>query len=214
MADRVLLQMGLNELYVKEIYFQFDPKVLKAPKDCYLDGYWQSEKYFEETRKELQEDLLLKEPLEGKNKELAARMSSEDSVSIHVRKGDYLSIPANQALFQTLDSSYYLEALEKICKDVPSPRLYVFSDDPYWFRSEVKTDLPVEYIYGNSGKNSYLDMQLMSLCKHNIIANSSFSWWGAWLNRNGDKKVIAPEKWFRNNVKDSSDLVPKSWIRI
>jgi glycosyl transferase family 11 len=216
LRDLVLLHLPfrINNLYVREPYFNFFKKALKAPKDAYLDGYWQSEKYFDNISECLLQDFSLKTALEGENKRLAEKIEKENSVSIHVRRGDYVSMTVNTALFEVCDAEYYLKAIDEMKKLEKQPVLYIFSDEPEWFKQNINTDLQVEYVTHNTGEQSYIDMHLMSLCKHNIIANSSFSWWGAWLNRNPDKKVIAPKKWFKNNLKDARDLIPAQWITL
>ena len=203
-----------NKLYIREPYFHFFKKALIAPKDSYLDGYWQSEKYFSRVRSELINDFTLKSKLSEESKLLSQNIGKQNSVSIHVRKGDYLSIAANKNLYEDCGPAYYKKSMEKIAGLVNDPVFYLFSDDPEWFKKNVSTTFKVEYVTHNRGKDSYQDIYLMSLCKHNIIANSSFSWWGAWLNTYKDKIVIAPKKWFKNDSKDSSDLIPETWIRL
>lgn len=208
------LPLKLDKLYVREPFFSFYKKALDAPQDCYLDGYWQSENYFKDIKKELLSDFSLVSEVSDKTKQLAEKIKLEQAVSIHVRRGDYVSIPENQQLFATCDETYYLAAMKKITVANPSCIFYVFSDEPEWFKTNVHSEYSVRYVTHNSGNNSFQDLYLMSLCKHNIIANSSFSWWGAWLNQNPEKIVIAPKNWFKNNSKETRDLIPKSWIQL
>ena len=111
---------------------------------------------------------------------------------------------------------FYKKSIEYISNNVSNPFIFIFSDDIKWARKNLKLDYPCEYISGNNGNKNYVDMQLMSLCKHNIIANSSFSWWGAWLNLNPNKIVIAPKQWYSDKVRNAqtSDLISNTWIRI
>lgn len=208
------LPFKLNDLYVREPFFKFYKKALCAPKDSYLDGYWQSESYFINIKKELLNDFTVVSELSVETKQLAEKISSENAVSIHVRRGDYISIPENQHLYSICESKYYLEAMKTISDMHKDVIFYVFSEEPEWFKTNVRSNHNVHFVTHNSGKNSYQDLYLMSLCKHNIIANSSFSWWGAWLNKNSEKIVIAPKEWFKNNIKDTRDLIPKSWIQL
>lgn len=203
-----------SRLYIREPYFRFFKNALDAPKDSYLEGYWQSEKYFVSVRTELLKDFTLKSGLSEESKSIAQKINMQQSVSIHVRKGDYLSISENKNLYADCGSVYYISAMKNISESIKDPVFYLFSDEPEWFRKNVPTSFQVEYVTHNKGKDSYQDLVLMSFCKHNIIANSSFSWWGAWLNINKDKIVIAPKNWFKNDVKDSSDLIPESWIQL
>lgn len=210
----LFLPFKVNRLYVKEPFFHFFKNALLAPEDCYLDGYWQSEKYFKESRKELLSELKLCSSLSEKSKEIESRINESQSVSIHVRRGDYISDPHNQNIYETCGADYYLKAMDKIAETVKRPVFYVFSDEPDWFMKNIHSSYSVEYITHNLGKDSYQDLHLMSLCNHNIIANSSFSWWGAWLNPSDKKIVIAPRSWFKDKRKDTKDLIPQSWIQL
>jgi hypothetical protein len=131
-----------------------------------------------------------------------------------VRMTDYLTDPVTQKKHGTCDSEYYKRALEYITEKVSNPHFYVFSDDMQWTKQNLDIPQPVCYVDQNSPNMGHVDMYLMSLCRHHIIANSTFSWWGAWLNKNPDKIVIAPKKWFAAAEYNSDDLIPSSWIRI
>jgi hypothetical protein len=112
------------------------------------------------------------------------------------------------------DLDYYTAAAEKIAEGVDNPIFFVFSDEPDWCKAHLKLEHQTHYIDNNIGEAAYCDMQLMSLCRHHVLANSSFSWWGAWLNPRDDKKVIAPKRWFADDSKDTSDLIPAGWLRM
>lgn len=208
------LPFNFNKLYIREPFFKFYKMALCSPKDSFLDGYWQSENYFKDIRKELLVDFSIVSELSCDTIKLAEKICSENAVSIHIRKGDYISISENQNIYATCESGYYLAAMKKISDLHKDVVFYVFSDEPDWFAVNVPSVQKVNYVLHNTGKNSFQDLYLMSLCKHNIIANSSFSWWGAWLNKNPEKMVVAPKGWFKNNIKDTSDLIPKSWIQL
>lgn len=208
------LSLKFNKLYIREPFFRFYQKALSAPKDSYLDGYWQSEKYFNEIRKELLNDFTVVSELSPETKKLAERIKSEEAVSIHVRRGDYLSITENQAIYSICNEGYYFSAMKKIAEINKEVVFYVFSDEPEWFKENINTNYIVHFVTHNTGINSYQDLYLMTLCKHNIIANSSFSWWGAWLNQNSKKVVIAPKNWFIDKKRDTRDLIPKAWIQL
>lgn len=187
------------------------PKNNKKNKNIYCLGAFQSEKYFYDIRDIIRQELefpIIKDEL---NKKIEKEIRNSNSVSIHVRRGDYLK---DKGLGGLVPLKYYQNAIEYIKSKIDNPCFFVFSNDIEW----CKQNLDLEncyYIDWNKGKESYRDMQLMSLCKHNIIPNSSFSWWGAWLNNNPDKIVIAPEKWFNDCVKmDYSNVVPETWIKI
>lgn len=208
------LPFKINNLYIREPSFSFYKMALDAPNNCCLDGYWQSEKYFIDIRKELLIDFTIASELSSETKKLEEKIKSEQAVSIHVRRGDYITVKENQNLYAACNERYYKKAMDKIKEKHADAVFYVFSDEPEWFKENIKTKETIHYVSHNSGKNAYQDLYLMSLCKHNIIANSSFSWWGAWLNQNQNKMVIAPKDWFKNNYRDTRDLIPHSWIQL
>ncbi|MDW8206035.1 MAG: alpha-1,2-fucosyltransferase [Cytophagales bacterium] len=215
---------SLRKRLIKEPHFHYSPDIIKSYEySIYLEGYWQSEKYFLPIREQLLQDFTLAQPLSEPNRLLAEHIGSVESVSIHVRRGDYVSNPIANACHGTCESSYYQQAIEKIASMVSNPFFFVFSDEPQWFAENVDMHYPYVVVAHNQGRQSYNDLHLMRLCKHNIIANSSFSWWGAWLNTNPKKVVIAPRQWFNPNSKwfkewdlatATADLVPPEWIRI
>ncbi len=139
-------------------------------------------------------------------------ISVDDSISIHFRRADYLKHEISETIgVQPLE--YYYKAMSFIKTKVNNPHIFIFSDDIDWVRNNLKCDLNVSYVSNNELKD-YEELLLMSKCQHNIIANSSFSWWGAWLNKNDDKIVVAPKKWFNNSVINTKDLIPIDWITI
>ncbi len=181
-----------------------------------MSGYFQNESYFKDISELLRKDFSFKYPLTGKNKEVAGQISENQSVAVHIRRGDYLN-KNSQSNFAILEKDYYEKAINYISAHVKNPEFYVFSEDFDWIKDNLNfKEFPVTFIDWNKGKDSYIDMQLMSLCKHNIIANSSFSWWSAWLNNNEEKKVIAPERWFVDEQKNESldCFYPQGWIKI
>jgi len=180
-------------------------------------GYFQNDQYFKNIVSEIRNDFSFKKPLTGKNIDLSKKIKTSESISIHIRRGDYLTNKNATSNFITCNIDYYKNAIEYISDRINNPEFYVFSDDPVWVKNNINfVDHPVSYIDWNNGSDSYIDMQLMSLCKHNIIANSSFSWWGAWLNSNMEKIVIAPSKWFQEEKKNNllDNFYPIGWIKI
>ena len=146
------------------------------------------------------------------NADIAEKISQVNAVSLHVRRGDYISDKKN-AFIGVCTLDYYKTAIEKIKTQVDNPVFFVYSDDINWVKNNLVIDKTAVFVNHNRGQESYNDMHLMSLCKHNIIANSSFSWWGAWLNTSPDKIVIAPKQWFAN-MQDTSDLLPDNWLKM
>lgn len=203
-----------KNFYLREPHHHYFPLAKNVPANTYAYGYFQSEKYFIDIRPTLLKDFTPRLPLSKQSQEVADRMSKVNGVSIHVRRGDYVSNLVNLDVHGLCEADYYERALSIITEKVDQPKLFVFSDEPNWFKENIKCNFPVEYIEHNIGNASYEDLYLMSLCKHHIIANSSFSWWGAWLNQNPNKIVIAPSKWMNNTPKNTKDVVPDSWIKI
>ena len=192
--------------------FEYNEKEFNNKDNRYYVGFWQNEKYFKDISGDIRKDLTLKEKMGGASACFFNRIAGDSaSVSIHIRRTDILD-PKN--LYGGIcDIGYYERAIELVGEKVKNPSFFVFSDDIEWVRSNLSVAFPCIYVDHNRGADSYIDMQLMSLCRHNIIANSSFSWWGAWLNLNEEKLVVAPRKWFRNNYNDS-DLIPTDWVRL
>ncbi len=205
---------GSKKTHVIDKDFKFDPSVFEL-NQAYLDGYWQSEKYFTSIEDIIRKEFTFKLPMQDpRNKEIVEKMKTTNSVSLHVRRGDYVTNPSAAKVHGnicTLD--YYEKAIKLVNNKVQDPVFFVFSDDIEWAKENLNIE-HAEYIDWNKGENSYLDMQLMSNCKNNIIANSSFSWWGAWLNSNKEKTVIAPSRWFNDPSLNTKDIVPNNWLKI
>lgn len=197
-----------------EKHFHFDPEVLSAPDNVYLQGYWQSEKYFKEIEDIIRQEFSIGASLTGKNLDVAELIKSTDSVSVHVRRGDYIASERAMAMHGICGMDYYMRCVEKIRSYVKMPHFFIFSDEPDWVRENMRLSLPMTIVYHNPPDKGYEDMRLMILCKHNIIANSSFSWWGAWLNSNPEKIVIAPQTWFNDPSRNTKDLIPNGWLKI
>lgn len=187
----------------KEYVFNKDVYKLK---NSYLNGYWQSIKYFEGIENDIKKDFRFKNQLDNKNLEILNEIENSNSISIHIRRGDYMS-PENYNMYGCIATpTYYKKAIKVIEEKIENPTFFVFSNDMDWVKKNIQINSRVFYIDINSGNGSYKDMQLMSNCKHNIIANSSFSWWGAWLNENKNKIVIAPKKWINREDVDSDKI--------
>lgn len=180
-----------------------------------MSGYFQNEKYFKNIADNLQQSFSFKNPLDGRNADIAKRIQDKQSVAIHIRRGDYLNTNS-KSNFIILDKAYYEKAIGYITNRIENPEFFIFSEDFDWIKQNLNLEnYPVTFIDWNKGRDSYIDMQLMSLCKHNIIANSSFSWWAAWLNSNKEKIVLAPELWFCEDEKNKllDQFYPDGWIK-
>lgn len=198
---------------ISEKSHTFNKSILTASNNSWLNGFWQSEKYFIDIETIIRSDFEFQSPLQGLNKTLAEKIGSSESVSLHVRRGDYTN-PTTLAFHGICSPDYYYQAVETLSKKVAVRELFLFSDDAEWVKQNMRFSLPVTYIDHNTGKNSFEDMRLMSLCKHNILANSSFSWWAAWLNANEHKTVIAPKTWFADKQVNTRDVIPDNWIQL
>ncbi len=201
--------------YIREPHFHFCPLALKArsKKDIYLYGNWQSEKYFIGIEDIIRKEFTLKNGFSKEAQNMLNKIQNNNSVSIHIRRGDYVSNKNTNAFHGTCFLDYYYEAIKKIQEKIKNPYFFIFSDDVLWAKENLKINKPLTLVSGSNIKDIE-EMLLMSKCKHNIIANSSFSWWGAWLNNNPDKVVIAPWPWFNNLSINTDDLYPKNWIKI
>jgi hypothetical protein len=199
---------------ITETAFTFDERVLVAKNNSYLNGFWQSYKYFDDIRPLVLRELSFKEAPSPKNADLLKKIQKTNAISLHVRRGDYVSDPLTVQHHGITPLDYYHTAIAQMVVKVKQPHFYLFSDDPVWVKENLKLAYPVTYVDHNNGNMAYEDLRLMSHCQHFIIANSTFSWWGAWLSQNTNKIVIAPKKWFNDPTKDSRDLIPPSWLRL
>ncbi len=192
----------------------FHPEIFTYPKNTYLHGYFQSEKYFEKHEAQIRTDFEFLEPAKDRNAEVLEQIRNSEAISIHVRRGDYVTLASANAFHGLMGAEYYAEGARQIAaKTGKQHTFFVFSDEPQWAKDNLKFSGETTYIDWNSGKSSFEDMRLMSNCKHHIIANSSFSWWGAWLNPSKEKIVIAPKQWF-NDASPQDDIIPASWIKL
>lgn len=216
--NRVKKKLKLNypKIY-NEMSFSFNPKVLKLKAPLYLSGYFQSFKYFLGYETIIQKifEFPLKE-LDDHNKEILEIIKKSNSISVHIRRGDYVTNKNTQKFHGNCSLDYYRHSIEYFSANKDATFIF-FSDDMDWVKQNFKSlSFPKIFVDKNLGENSWKDMLLMSSCKNNIIANSSFSWWGAWLNLNKNKIVIAPKIWFANKKQQklSEDILPKEWIQL
>jgi len=194
--------------------FKYDPNVFKCGKNVYLEGYWQSEKYFIDIEDVIRREFTIRLPKDQENLLLSNEINNSNSVCVHIRRGDYVTNKNANIYHGICSVEYYYKAIELLLNNgVVNPYFFVFSDDPDWARENLKLKYPVKIIDINLDK-PYEDLRLMSQCKHFVIANSSFSWWGAWLSPSNDKIVIAPKRWITNEARDINDLFPKEWIKV
>ncbi len=192
----------------------FDPYLLQRSGDIYLRGYWQSELYFKNIEHLLRTELVLKNEISLQSKVVFDQINRVSSVAIHVRRGDYVSNKVTNAYLGLCPLEYYQYAVRELRKDLTDLHFFIFTDDPEWVASvPFFQDLSAVIIRDNLEKE-WEDLHLMSACNNFIIANSSFSWWGAWLAPKQDKIVYAPDKWFQNPDASSIDIIPARWRRL
>jgi hypothetical protein len=197
---------------IREGTAEFNPAILDLRRNVKLSGYWQCERYFADIAGIVRQEFTLREPLDAQNSAALARIASGPSAFLHVRRGDYVNNADYNKTFGTCSEDYYREATRLLRERAgPELRFYVFSNDPAWVRERKIGGEGAEVIDWN-GERPERDLALMRACQHAVIANSSFSWWGAWLSRNPDKMVIAPSAWFANGM-DACDLIPSDWVR-
>jgi|SRR3989339_351541 len=196
----------------RSYFYRFHSELLKKKSFIYLDGYFQSYKYFDPIRKMLLEEFVLKNGYSQEAQKIKDDIESPgESVAIHVRRGDYASTCKNWNGLCNID--YYQQGLSVIKKKYPNVKLFIFSDDIAWARENLKFDSPMVFV-SRSTLSNIEELMLISLCKHQIIANSTFGWWGAWLNQNPQKIVVAPSRWLLAAKIDTSELLPPEWIKI
>ena len=198
---------------VVETEVSFNPQILKRA-HAYFVGHWNNEGYFKASEQTLRKDFEMKKRFGSPAKKIAEQIASKpESVSVHIRRGDYVSIPKIAAVHRTLPLSYYEKAIKIILEKAPNAHFFISSDDINWARENFPKNYPTTFI-SSPEISDYEELMLMSLCKRHIIANSTFSWWGAWLNLNSEQIVVAPKEWFVDPKRAVKDLIPTSWIQI
>jgi tellurite resistance-related uncharacterized protein len=199
--------------YADERQFHFEPWIMTLKDPVYLDGNWQSEKYFIEYEDIIRKDFTLRAPLSDQSKKLEEQILKVEAVSLHVRRDEMVSNKRINDWHGVCSVEYYNDAIKVMAGKVKNPHFFCFSDDPVWTKENIHPPYPVTYMPYNS-EHPEEDLILMSRCKHHIIANSTFSWWGAWLNPSKNKTVIAPKKWFNTSKMNTNDIIPESWIKL
>lgn len=200
--------------YIIERGLRFHPDILQTQPPAYLDGYWQSEKYFKDIASIVRSEFQVVSLPNGENKTMLSAIQEQNSIAVHVRRGDYVQDPRANTFHGTPSILYYEQAARFVMQKIVQSVFYVFSDDLSWVRDNIRFPAQTVYVGQNNTETGFEDLRLMSSCKHHIIANSTFSWWGAWLGEHEGQIVIAPKTWFNDPTQDSRDLVPKRWIRM
>ncbi|MEM1327109.1 MAG: alpha-1,2-fucosyltransferase [Bacteroidota bacterium] len=201
-----------GKTYIKETQFHVMPELLTSPPDDALyDGWWQSERYFEQVGEVLRNDLQFVDALLLESQQLNDQIQTTNAICLNVRRTDFLKTPD----LNTTNLDYFLKGARYIAERVESPHFFVFSDDMDWCETNIRLEQPTTYVsHTHKGRKFGNYLRLMSQCDHFIIPNSSFAWWAVWLSGGKDKMVVAPKHWFANSVYDTSDLVKASWVRL
>jgi hypothetical protein len=193
----------------------FDPRVLAARGDLILYGRWEDEKYFADSADDVRAAFRFRYPLEGPAAKIALAIRSTNSVSLHVRRGDFVRSKKVKGIMGDTNLPYYEKAIAYMAARVRDPHFFIFSDDVAWCKENVNTGFPTTYLENDTaGPKASGHLELMSRCRHNVTANSTFSWWGAWLNANPGKIVVAPQKWFNGANGSVKDIIPKGWTTL
>lgn len=191
--------------YTKDIFNRPSKKAIYC-------GYWQDEKYFLNVKDKVRSSLQFEKPKDEQNKKVVEEMENTNSISVHIRRGDYLKF--SDRYINLCNTNYYHNAIEYIKKNIKNPRFFVFSDDIDWVKHNLELPSDSVFVDWNKGEDSFIDMQLMSYCKHNIIANSTFSWWGAWLNNSPNKMVLCPSQFICKKKEYNKGIICDGWLTI
>ena len=205
------LLKGGNHIY-REPHFHFDKNFFKINDPVFLDGFWQSPLYFESIENIIRKNFVVKPGFIHNVIEKGKELESTNSLAVHIRRGDFLN-PKIAAYHGVLSAFYFEKAIALVKEKEPSATVYFFSDDIDWVKQNLARYKNAEFV-SSFTHSAIEDFYLMTKCRHNIIANSSFSWWPAWLNTNPGKIVVAPKKWFAVSSINTGDLIPDNWIRI
>ncbi len=193
----------------------YDAGIESVADGTLLKGYWQSERYFADYKAAIRADLRFAAPSTGETARLIEEIGDCQAVSLHIRRGDYVSNAKFNSLMGVTGLEYYKTAADLIAEQMmEAPVFYAFSDDPVWVQENLSLPFEVRLVNHNDSGTAHEDLRLMSACRHHVIANSTFSWWGAWLNPSERKLVAAPKQWYADSVAESPDITPDSWYRI
>lgn len=204
-----------RRLFRENEWWIYEPELYQTTSPVYLDGYWQHYKYFENLNPSIREELTLKKPYPVEAQPIKQAIEGDKgAVAVHIRRGDYITDTNANAFMGVMPIAYYQQAMAYVEARVPNAHFYFFSDEPAWVQQHLLTGSNMSVVEVENGTD-YLDLDLMSKCAHNIIANSSFSWWGAFLNRNPNKLVVAPRQWVvPTETNQKIELIPPTWVKL
>ena len=205
-------KFGRNPRFHREKGLGFDPAFFDLGANTYLHGYWQSQKYFDRIIDQVRKDLTFTTQMNAENADMAAQIAAAPiPVALHVRRGDYVA----SGSYAACSPAYYRAAVDLLADKLGAAlTCFVISNDPTWARENLDLGQESIFVDLNDEKTGHFDLHLMSLCTHNVIANSTFSWWGAWLNSTPEKLVVAPKNWFAKEALSNPDICPEDWLRL
>lgn len=196
---------------------RYSPEYFITYKDCFLNGYWQSQNYFVHIRDIILDEFTIRHFPAGNNQTLLDKiLTTENTVSVHLRRGNFVTVEQVNKIHGVISVDYYEQAMDWMISQVSNPLFVIFSDEIEWARENLPNKYRMLFVDENNAERDYEDLRLMNACKNHIIANSTFSWWGAWLNQNPNKIVVAPKRWFADPEwnRQIEGIVPEGWIRI
>lgn len=214
---KIARKLGSSRKYIfQEPDLRYDASFLNIQTPVYIEGYFQSELYFTAIEKEIRSELQLKPAPSVSSQHWLQKISGVNAVSLHIRRGNYVQVDFVNKVHGTCSLAYYQQAVQHMGKATTNPEFFVFSDDITWAKENLQIPFPTHFVDSNDDKTDYEDLRLMSSCSHHIIANSTFSWWGAWLNNKPNKIVIAPNPWFADaeRNKQTKHLIPNNWLQL
>jgi hypothetical protein len=210
----LLYRLRIKNLIVEKRR-RFNPSLLNLTDNKCLVGSWQCEKYFSNIAADIKSQFIFKNKLIKQSEDLAKNITESNSVCLHVRRGDYVTSPLYSKINGALELSYYNKAIKLISEKVSNPQYYIFSDDINWCKENLNFNISFIFVDDSHiGFKASNYLQLMTLCKHFIVSNSTFAWWGAWLGEKERSIIIGPDKWFSDKSYDSNDVLPERWIKI
>jgi len=206
-------------IFVEQAPYRFDPHLNKSPafkqQNLYLMGYWQSYKYFESIKAILQSEISPKKAIDTHYQSYLQKIQSTTSAMVHVRRGDYVNLASAAKVHGFIGLDYYLEGMKLLLGKNPETHFFVFSDDIDWAKENLPYPERTTFVQSiNSSDAVIQELELMTHCQNHLIANSSLSWWAAWLSKNPNGVILCPKKWMNDTSLDLNDLLPPSWQRI
>ncbi|MBU3627579.1 alpha-1,2-fucosyltransferase [Polynucleobacter sp. AP-Reno-20A-A9] len=206
-------------VFTEQAPYRFDPRLIKSPafkqQNLYLMGYWQSYKYFESIKSILQSEISPKKPLDTHYQNYLLKIQATTSAMVHVRRGDYVNLASAAKVHGFVGLDYYHEGMKLLLERNPETHFFVFSDDIEWAKEKLPYPERATFVQSlNSSDAVIQELELMTHCQNHLIANSSLSWWAAWLSKNPNGTIYCPKKWMNDTSLDLNDLLPPSWQRI